>query len=149
MLKIAIFVIKIIRMARILALDYGEKRTGIAVTDELQIIASGLITVKTDKLIKFLIDYTNKEQVELFIVGLPKQMNNSDSESEKHIHSFLKQLKKSSPKIPIKRIDERFTSKIAFQTMIDSGLKKKQRRNKGLVDEISATIILQSYLYSK
>ena len=149
MLKIAIFVIKIIRMARILAIDYGEKRTGIAVTDELQIIASGLITVKTGKLIKFLIDYTNKEQVELFIVGLPKQMNNSDSESEKHILSFLKQLKKSLPKIPIKRIDERFTSKIAFQTMIDSGLKKKQRRNKGLVDEISATIILQSYLYSK
>ena len=149
MLKIVIFVIKIIRMARILAIDYGEKRTGIAVTDELQIIASGLITVKTDELIKFLIDYTNKEQVELFIVGLPKQMNNSDSESEKHILSFLKQLKKSLPKIPIKRIDERFTSKIAFQTMIDSGLKKKQRRNKGLVDEISATIILQSYLYSK
>ncbi len=136
-------------MARILAIDYGEKRTGIAVTDELQIIASGLITVKTDELIKFLIDYTNREQVELFIVGLPKQMNNSDSESEKHILSFLKQLKKSLPKIPIKRIDERFTSKIAFQTMIDSGLKKKQRRNKGLVDEISATIILQSYLYSK
>ena len=136
-------------MARILAIDYGEKRTGIAVTDELQIIASGLITVKTGELIKFLIDYTNKEQVELFIVGLPKQMNNSDSESEKHILSFLKQLKKSLSKIPIKRIDERFTSKIAFQTMIDSGLKKKQRRNKGLVDEISATIILQSYLYSK
>ncbi|MDG1422486.1 MAG: Holliday junction resolvase RuvX [Flavobacteriaceae bacterium] len=136
-------------MARILAIDYGVKRTGIAVTDELQIIASGLITVKTGELIKFLIDYTNKEQVELFIVGLPKQMNNSDSENEKHILSFLKQLKKSLPKIPIKRIDERFTSKIAFQTMIDSGLKKKQRRNKGLVDEISATIILQSYLYSK
>ena len=149
MLKFAIFVIKILRMARILAIDYGVKRTGIAVTDELQIIASGLITVKTDELIKFLIDYTNKEQVELFIVGLPKQMNNSDSENEKHILSFLKQLKKSLPKIPIKRIDERFTSKIAFQTMIDSGLKKKQRRNKGLVDEISATIILQSYLYSK
>ena len=149
MLKFAIFVIKILRMARILAIDYGVKRTGIAVTDELQIIASGLITVKTGELIKFLIDYTNREQVELFIVGLPKQMNNSDSESEKHILSFLKQLKKSLPKIPIKRIDERFTSKIAFQTMIDSGLKKKQRRNKGLVDEISATIILQSYLYSK
>ena len=136
-------------MPRILAIDYGEKRTGIAVTDELQIIASGLTTVKTNELIKFLIDYTNKEQVELFIVGQPKQMNNSDSESEKHILSFLKQLEKSLPKIPIKRIDERFTSKIAFQTMIDSGLKKKQRRNKGLVDEISATIILQSYLYSK
>jgi len=136
-------------MPRILAIDYGEKRTGIAVTDELQIIASGLITVKTNELIKFLINYTNKEQVELFIVGQPKQMNNSDSESEKHILSFLKQLEKSLPKIPIKRIDERFTSKIAFQTMIDSGLKKKQRRNKDLVDEISATIILQSYLYSK
>ena len=149
MLKIAIFVINIIWMPRILAIDYGEKRTGIAVTDELQIIASGLITVKTNELIKFLINYTNKEQVELFIVGQPKQMNNSDSESEKHVLSFLKQLEKSLPKIPIKRIDERFTSKIAFQTMIDSGLKKKQRRNKGLVDEISATIILQSYLYSK
>ena len=149
MLKIAIFVINIIWMPRILAIDYGEKRTGIAVTDELQIIASGLITVKTNELIKFLINYTNKEQVELFIVGQPKQMNNSDSESEKHILSFLKQLEKSLPKIPIKRIDERFTSKIAFQTMIDSGLKKKQRRNKGLVDEISATIILQFYLYSK
>lgn len=136
-------------MARILAIDYGEKRTGIAVTDELQIIASGLITVNTDELIKFLIDYSNKEQVELFIVGLPKQMNNTDSESEKLILSFLEKLEKSLPKIPIKRIDERFTSKIAFQTMIDSGLKKKQRRNKGLVDEISATIILQSYLYSK
>mgnify|MGYP000745772036 CR=1 FL=1 len=104
---------------------------------------------KLNELIKFLINYTNKEQVELFIVGQPKQMNNSDSESEKHILSFLKQLEKSLPKITIKRIDERFTSKIAFQTMIDSGLKKKQRRNKGLVDEISATIILQSYLYSK
>ena len=136
-------------MPRILAIDYGEVRTGIAVTDELQIIASGLITVKTDDLIKFLIDYTNKEQVELFVVCLPKQMNNSESQSEKHIIIFLKNLEKSLPKIPVIRIDERFTSKIAFQTMIDSGLKKKQRRNKGLVDEISATIILQSYLYSK
>ena len=136
-------------MKRIIALDFGTKRTGVAVTDPMQIIASGLTTVKTNELIKFLINYTNKEQVELFIVGQPKQMNNSDSESEKHILSFLKQLEKSLPKIPIKRIDERFTSKIAFQTMIDSGLKKKQRRNKGLVDEISATIILQSYLYSK
>ena len=136
-------------MSRILAIDYGEVRTGIAVTDQLQIIASGLITVKTEDLIKFLIDYTHKEQVELFIVGLPKQMNNTESESEKHILNFLKQLKISLQKIPVKRIDERFTSKIAHQTMIDSGMKKKQRRNKGLVDEISATIILQSYLYSK
>ena len=112
-------------MPRILAIDYGEVRTGIAVTDELQIIASGLITVKTDDLIKFLIDYTNKEQVELFVVGLPKQMNNSESQSEKHIIIFLKNLEKSLPKIPVIRIDERFTSKLAFQTMIDSGLKKK------------------------
>jgi len=136
-------------MSRILAIDYGEIRTGIAVTDELQIIASGLTTVKTDELIKFLIDYTNKELVELFIIGKPRQMNNTDSESEKHILSFLKHLKNSIPTIPIVRVDERFTSKMAVQTMIDSGLKKKQRRNKGLVDEISATIILQSYLYSK
>ena len=136
-------------MPRILAIDFGEIRTGIAVTDELQIIASGLTTVKTDELIKFLIDYTKKELVELFIIGKPRQMNNTDSESEKHIYSFLKHLNNSIPTIPIVRIDERFTSKMAVQTMIDSGLKKKQRRNKGLVDEISATIILQSYLYSK
>ncbi|MDG1509737.1 MAG: Holliday junction resolvase RuvX [Flavobacteriaceae bacterium] len=136
-------------MARILAIDFGEKRTGIAVTDELQIIASGLTTVATKDLIVFLKEYTSKESVELFIIGKPTQMNNTDSESEKHIVVFLKLLEKSIPTIPVQRIDERFTSKMAFQTMIDSGLKKKQRRNKGLVDEISATIILQSYLYSK
>ena len=136
-------------MARILAIDFGEKRTGIAVTDELQIIASGLTTVATKDLIVFLKEYTSKESVELFIIGKPTRMNNTDSESEKHIVVFLKLLEKSIPTIPVQRIDERFTSKMAFQTMIDSGLKKKQRRNKGLVDEISATIILQSYLYSK
>lgn len=136
-------------MSRILAIDFGEKRTGIAVTDELQIIASGLTTVETKRLIPFLKEYTKKESVELFVIGKPKQMNNTDSESEKHILTFLKSLETSIPTIPIQRVDERFTSKMAFQTMIDSGLNKKQRRNKELVDEISATIILQSYLYSK
>ncbi|MBN4084883.1 Holliday junction resolvase RuvX [Flavobacteriaceae bacterium AH-315-B10] len=136
-------------MARILAIDYGLKRTGIAVTDELQIIASGLTTVATKELIPFLKDYVAKEHVELFLVGLPKQMNNEPSQSEELITPFLNKLKATFSKIPIERVDERFTSKIAFQTMIDSGLKKKQRKNKALVDQISATIILQSYLYSK
>ncbi|MCH2033010.1 MAG: Holliday junction resolvase RuvX [Tenacibaculum sp.] len=136
-------------MARILAIDFGLKRTGIAVTDELQIIASGLTTVPTEDLISFLKDYISKENVELFIVGKPKQMDNSDSESEQLIVPFITKLSKEIPTIPIERVDERFTSKMAFQTMIDGGLKKKQRRNKALVDEISATIILQSYLYSK
>ncbi len=136
-------------MARILAIDYGLKRTGIAVTDELQIIASGLTTVATDTLIDFLKDYVSAENVELFIIGKPKQMDNTDSESEELIIPFLEKLQKEIPSIPLQRVDERFTSKMAFQTMIDSGLKKKQRRNKALVDEISATIILQSYLYNK
>ncbi|AUP81073.1 Holliday junction resolvase RuvX [Flavivirga eckloniae] len=136
-------------MARILAIDFGTKRTGIAVTDELQIIASGLTTVNTPELLKFLKNYTAKEQVELFLVGEPKQMDNTASESETYILPFIERLKKEFPNIPIKRIDERFTSKMAFQTMIDSGLKKNQRKNKALVDEISATLILQSYLYSK
>ncbi|AXG70323.1 putative pre-16S rRNA nuclease [Kordia sp. SMS9] len=134
-------------MARILAIDYGKKRTGIAVTDEMQLIASGLTTVRTHDLIKFLKDYVAKENVELFLVGEPKQMNNEASESEVLIQEFIRLLTKAIPTIPIKRVDERFTSKMAFQTMIDSGLKKKQRQNKGLIDEISATIILQSYLY--
>ncbi|MDE0535624.1 MULTISPECIES: Holliday junction resolvase RuvX [unclassified Tenacibaculum] len=136
-------------MGRILAIDFGKKRTGIAVTDELQIIASGLTTVDTSELLTFLKNYTQKENVELFLVGKPKQMDNSDSESEVLILPFLEKLEKAIPSIPIKRVDERFTSKMAFQTMIDSGLKKKQRQNKALVDEISATIILQSYLYNK
>lgn len=133
-------------MGRLLAIDYGTKRTGIAVTDELQIIASGLTTVPTADLIVFLQDYIKLEKVDKFIIGLPKQMNNEASESEIYIQKFLKQLTKEIPQIPIERVDERFTSKIAFQTMIDSGLKKKKRKNKALVDEISATLILQSYL---
>jgi len=136
-------------LGRVLAIDYGKVRTGIAVTDELKIIASGLTTVATDELLTFLKDYTKKENVEAFVIGKPKQLNNTDSESEVLIAPFVEKLQKAFPNIPINRVDERFTSKMAFQTMIDSGLKKKQRRNKGLVDEISATIILQSYLYNQ
>jgi len=133
-------------MARIVALDFGTKRTGIAVTDEMQIIASGLTTVDTKNLLVFLKQYVSQENVELFIVGEPKQMNYEASESEVFIAKFLTKLEKAIPEIPVKRVDERFTSKMAFQTMIDSGLSKKQRKDKGLIDEISATIILQSYL---
>ena len=134
-------------MGRILALDYGSKRTGIAVTDELQIIASGLTTVPTNELLSFLKKYFSKENVELVLLGEPKQMNNTASQSEEAIQGFLKDFTTAFPKMKLERVDERFTSKMAFQSMIDSGLKKKQRRNKALVDEISATIILQSYLY--
>ncbi|MUH36655.1 Holliday junction resolvase RuvX [Zobellia amurskyensis] len=133
-------------MGRLLALDYGKKRTGIAITDELQLIASGLTTVRTFELIDFLKEYTEKENVQKFIVGEPRQMDNTPSESEALIGPFLNRLKKVFPHIPVERHDERFTSKMAFQTMIDSGLKKKKRRDKALVDEISATIILQAYL---
>lgn len=136
-------------MGRILALDYGTKRTGIAVTDELKIIASGLTTVKSTELIQFLKEYISKEKVELILVGEPKQKDNSHSKSETDIQSFLTMLEEAIPAIPITRVDERFTSKMAFQTMIASGLNKKQRRNKALIDEISATIILQSYLYNQ
>jgi putative Holliday junction resolvase len=135
-------------MARILAIDFGKVRTGLAVTDELQIIASGLTTVVTKDVIAYLQDYCKKEQVELFLVGEPKQMDNTASESESLILPFIGRLKHAFPDMPIKRVDERFTSKMAFQTMIDSGLKKNQRKNKALLDEISATIILQSYLYN-
>ena len=136
-------------MGRIVALDYGKVRTGIAVTDELQIIASGLTTVDTKDLLNFLRKYVQEEKVEKFVVGEPKQMNNLPSESEELIKPFLRTLEGVFPKIPVERQDERFTSKMAFQTMIDSGLNKKQRRNKALVDEISATIILQAYLNRK
>lgn len=136
-------------MGRIIALDYGKKRTGIAVTDELHLIASGLTTVATHGLFDFLKNYVAEENVERFIVGEPKQMDNSPSESEVLIAPFLKRLAQAFPKIPMERQDERFTSKMALQTMIDGGLKKKQRRNKALVDEISATLILQAYLNRK
>ena len=136
-------------MGRILALDFGKKRTGVAVTDPLQIIASGLATVETKQLLVFLKDYISKEEVDIFVVGLPKQMNNQPSESEHLIQPFIKKLKNTFPNIHIKREDERFTSKLAFQSMIDSGMKKKQRQNKATIDEISATLILQSFLNRK
>jgi putative Holliday junction resolvase len=136
-------------MARILAFDYGHKRIGLAVTDELQIIASGIETVDTKSIFSFLNNYLANENVELFIVGEPKQMDNSASESEVFIKPFIEKLTSTYPKIPIKRVDERFTSKMAFQSMIDGGLKKKQRQNKALIDKISATIILQTYLDQK
>jgi putative Holliday junction resolvase len=136
-------------MARILAIDFGSKRTGIAVTDELQIIASGLTTVLTADLLTFLEKYFKEEKVEMVLIGEPKQMNNTASESEISIQEFLKKFLEKFPEKELKRVDERFTSKMAVQTMIDSGLKKKKRQNKALVDEISATIILQSYLYNK
>ncbi|WP_432411116.1 Holliday junction resolvase RuvX [Rasiella sp. SM2506] len=135
-------------MARILAIDFGTKRTGIAVTDELQMIASGLTTVATGTLISFLKEYFNNEKVELVLVGQPLQKDGTPSDVETEIKKFLEIFTKEFSELPVKRIDERYTSKMAFQTMIDSGLKKKQRRNKALLDEISATIILQEYLYN-
>ena len=136
-------------MSRILAIDYGKKRTGIAVTDVLQIIANGLTTVPTSGLMDFILYYVGKEPVERIVVGYPKQMNNEDSENMKRITPFVNQLKKKLPGIPVEFVDERFTSVLAHQAMLDGGLKKKARQNKALVDEISATIILQSYLESK
>ena len=136
-------------MSRIIAIDYGKKRTGIAVTDILQLIANGLTTVPTTELTDFLLNYVAKEPVERIIVGHPKQMNNEDSENMKRIVPFVNLLKKKLPQIPVELVDERFTSVLAHQAMLDGGLKKKARQDKALVDEISATIILQSYLESK
>ncbi|MBL7868839.1 MAG: Holliday junction resolvase RuvX [Flavobacterium lindanitolerans] len=136
-------------MPRILAIDYGLKRTGIAVTDEMQIIASGLTTIPSETAITFLKDYFAKEKVERVLIGEPKKMDYRPSESAKLIEAFVEKFKNNFPDLPFERVDERFTSKMAFQTMIDSGLKKKQRQNKALIDEISATIMLQDYLSRK
>ena len=133
-------------MPRILAIDFGMKRTGIAVTDELQIIASGLTTIPSETAIAFLKDYFAKEKVCKVLIGEPKQMNGQPSESTEIIEKFVSKFKKEFPDMSLERSDERFTSKMAFQTMIDSGLNKKQRQNKALVDEIAATIMLQDYL---
>ncbi len=137
------------RMSRILAIDYGRKRTGIAVTDPMQIIANGLTTVPTHELMDFLLKYVAQEKVERIVVGHPKQMNNEDSENMKYIKPFVAQLKKKLPDMLVELVDERFTSVLAHQAMLDGGLKKKARQDKALVDEISATIILQSYLESR
>lgn len=136
-------------MPRIIAIDYGIKRTGIAVTDELQIIASGLTTIPSDTAIAFLKDYFSKENVNKVLIGEPKQMNGEPSESTPMIEKFVSDFKLAFPEMNVVRVDERFTSKMAFQAMIDSGLKKKQRQNKALVDEIAATILLQDYLTRK
>lgn len=136
-------------MARIVAIDYGRKRVGLAVTDPFQIIANGLDTVAAKDVLTYLEKYFQAEEVECIVVGYPKQMNNEDSESVKYLKPFLGQLKKKFPDMPIELVDERFTSKIAFQTMIDGGLGKKARRNKAMIDKVSATIILQSYMETK
>lgn len=137
-------------MARIIAIDYGRKRTGLAVTDPLQIIANGLTTVATHELERFLLDYIGKEDVERIVIGLPKQMNGEASESWKYIEPFINRMKKLLPNIPVELVDERFTSVLAHQVILQSGVGKQRRReDKGMVDEISATIILQSYMESK
>ena len=133
-------------MGRILAIDYGQKRVGIAVTDESQIIANALTTVHSKDIFIFLTDYISKEDVDCFVVGEPRQMNNTRSESVIFIDPFVKKLKKTFPEIPVELMDERFTSVMASQAILMAGLKKKDRQNKALVDSISATILLQSYL---
>jgi len=133
-------------MGRILAIDYGNKRTGLAVTDEQKMIANGLTTVQTSDLFSYLKDYLQREKVDLIVVGEPLDMQSNPSDASRFVDPFVKKLTKQFPDIPVKRMDERFTSRMAFQTMIDAGLKKKARRNKSLIDTISACIILQSYL---
>jgi putative Holliday junction resolvase len=137
-------------MGRIVAIDYGKKRVGLAATDILKIIAGPVGTVDSREIITFLKDYMKREEVELIVVGEPRQMNNQASESSRFVEPFVRRLKKEFPGTPVDRMDERFTSRIAFQAMIDAGLKKKARQRKELVDSTSAVIILQSYLeYSK
>ena len=136
-------------MPRIIAIDYVQKRTGIAITDELQIIASGLTTIPSETALSFLKDYFSKEKVIKVLIGEPIQMDGTPSQSAPIIEAFVVKFKAAFPDMEVVRVDERFTSKMAFQTMIDSGLKKKQRQNKALIDEISATIMLQDYLSRK
>jgi putative holliday junction resolvase len=149
LLNNTIFALHKTKMGRILAIDYGRKRTGVAVTDTLQIIAGKLETVSSSEIFSFLKAYMQKEEVEKIIVGYPLQMNNEASEAVLYINPFLKRLVKEFPEIPVEQVDERFTSKMAFQTMIDAGLKKKDRQNKATIDAVSATIMLQSYLEQK
>lgn len=135
-------------MGRIMAIDYGQKRIGLAVTDELQIIATGLDTIHVKDIHNYIKEYVKNNKVEVFVVGEALQLDDTPSQSAKYIEPFVNWLKNTFPTIPVKRVDERFTSKMAFQAMIDGGLKKKARRNKALVDKISATIILQTYMES-
>ena len=136
-------------MARIVSIDYGKKRTGLAVTDPLQLIASGLATVSTSTLFEFLSDYVQKEQVERIVIGEPRQPNGQPSENLARVQQFVNRWRKAMPQIPIEYYDERYTSVLAHQTMLDAGLKKKARQDKALVDEISATIILEDYMRSR
>ena len=136
-------------MARILSIDYGKKRTGLAVTDPLQLIAGGLATVATSELFTFLQDYTRREQVERIVIGEPRQPNGQPSENLQRVMQFVSRWRKVMPDIPIELYDERFTSVLAHQAMIDAGLHKKARQDKALVDEISATIILQDYMRAR
>jgi putative Holliday junction resolvase len=136
-------------LARILSIDYGLKRTGIAVTDPLQIIATGLTTVESKQLLPFLKEYFLKEPVELIIIGEPKNWDDSDTHATPLVEKCIQQLQKNFPQMPIKKVDERYTSKMAKDAMLEMGLKKKERRNKALVDEIAATIMLQEYLRSQ
>lgn len=145
----SVFVVYLQLMGRIVAIDYGRKRTGLAVTDALQMIANGLTTVPSGELVKYLSDYVSKEPVDLFVVGQPKQMNNEPSENMKYVEAFVAHLKRTLPNIPVVYYDERFTSVLAHKAMLEGGLKKKRRQEKALVDEISAVIILQAYLESK
>jgi putative Holliday junction resolvase len=133
-------------MARILAIDYGKKRTGIAVTDPLQIIATGLTTIESHKLIPFLKEYFSREQVEKMLIGMPKNWDESDTHGTEPARKAVEKIKKAFPHIPLEEVDERFTSKMAKDAILQMGLKKKDRREKALVDEIAATIILQEYL---
>ena len=135
-------------MARILSIDYGKKRTGIAVTDPLQIIANGLATVSTSELLSYLKDYLSREQVERIIIGRPMQTNGQPSENLQRVEQFVNRWKKEMPDVPVEYVDERFTSVLAHQAMIDGGLRKKARQDKALVDKISATIILRDYMES-
>ncbi|MBL7863457.1 MAG: Holliday junction resolvase RuvX [Cyclobacteriaceae bacterium] len=135
-------------MSRILAIDYGMKRTGLAVTDPLRIIATALETVETEKLISFLKAYMEKELVGQLVLGMPKNLNNQDTDATPHVRKLEEQLRNKFPGIPLALVDERFTSSMAKQAMLDGGMKKKDRRIKGNVDKVSATLILQSYLSS-
>ena len=136
-------------MGRVLSIDYGKKRVGLAVTDPLQIIATRLTTVSAEEIWGFLSDYFARESVELVLIGYPMQLNNQPSEAIRYINPFLKKFQQIYPAMPIQQMDERFTSRMAFQTMIDAGVKKKERQNKETIDGVSATIILQSYLEGK
>ena len=134
---------------RVLAIDYGQKRTGLAVTDPLQLIANGLITVATKDLEAFVLDYVSREQVERIVVGQPRQMNGQDSENMRRITPFVNRLRNLLPDMPVELFDERFTSVMAHRAMLESGISRKARQNKALVDEISATIILQGWMEAK